>query len=163
MLTDSGNIVHSGSLDQGIHLPFTSRLELLNFIAEELPKWRDHADRPAATAENTLTEYLCDHLNCAAYYSSIWSHVQFRSETIDKTHSGRKIDLAVKPRATAIFIEGRRHSQFDTLFRLSANDFQHRKGKTETIANMSQLVPELQAVSNVSNSAIMVPHILLQQ
>jgi len=116
MLADSFNIVDSGRLDRDIHLPSTAKLELLGFIAEELPRWRDHSDRPTATAETTLTEHLCDHLNSAAYHSTVWSHVQFRTETGDETQASRTIDLTVKPRGAIVIIEGRRHSQFDALF-----------------------------------------------
>lgn len=131
MLTDSFNIVHvqSGRLDGDIHLPSTAKLELVCFIAEELPRWRDHTDRPTAQAETTLTEYLCDHLNSATYYSTVWSHVQFRTETGDETRGGRKIDLTVKPRAAAIIIEGRRHSQFDALFPIECKRLPTPTGK----------------------------------
>lgn len=116
MLTDSFNNIQSGRLDPYIHLPSTAKLELVSFIAQELPLWRDHPDRPTAHAETTLTEHLCDHLNSAAYNSTTWSHVQFRTETVDETYGDRKIDLTVKPLAAVIIIEGRRHSQFDALF-----------------------------------------------
>ncbi len=117
MLADSANIIpQSGRLDRDIHLPATVKLALVGFIAEELPLWRDHPDRPAATAETTLTEHLCDHLNSAVYTSPSWSHVQFRTETADEARGGRKIDLSVKPCAATFIIEGRRHSQFDALF-----------------------------------------------
>ena len=129
MLTDSFNIVQSGRLDRGIHLPSTAKLELVGFIAEELPRWRDHTDRPAAHAETTLTEHLCDHLNSAAYHSPDWSHVQFRTETGDETRGGRKIDLTVKPRGTVLIIEGRRHSQFDALFPIECKRLPTPKGK----------------------------------
>ncbi len=116
MLTDSFNIVQLGTLDRDIHLPSTYKLEIVGFIAEELPLWRDHPDRPTANAETTLTEHLCDYLNGAARCSTTWSHVQFRTETVDETRGGRKIDLTVKPLAAALIIEGRRHSQYDALF-----------------------------------------------
>ncbi|MBL9116193.1 MAG: hypothetical protein JNJ83_14395 [Verrucomicrobiaceae bacterium] len=116
MLADSIPQVHSGRLDADIHLPSTAKLELIDFIARELPMWRDHPDRPTKTAETALTEHLCDHLNSASYYSEEWSHVQFRTETGDEAKAGRKIDLTVKPRAASLIIEGRRHSQFDSLF-----------------------------------------------
>lgn len=115
MLTDSYNIVQ-GRFSPDIHLPSTAKLELVGFIAEELPRWRDDPDRPTEHAETKLTEYLCDHLNSAARCSDVWSHVQFRTETGDETHGGRKIDLTVKPCAAVLIIEGRRHSQFDALF-----------------------------------------------
>jgi len=129
MLTDSFNFIQSGRLDRDIHLPSTAKLELVGFIVEELPRWRDHPDRPTANAETTLTEYLCDHLNSAAYYSTAWSHVQFRTETGDETRGGRKIDLTVKPRAAVIIIEGRRHSQFDALFPIECKRIPTPKGK----------------------------------
>lgn len=116
MLADSTPHVHSGRLDTEVHLPSTAKLELIDFIAEELPRWRDHPDRPVKLAETTLTEHLCDHLNSATYNSNTWSHVQFRTETGDESKPGRKIDLTVKPRAAILFIEGRRHTQFDSLF-----------------------------------------------
>jgi hypothetical protein len=111
-----------GTLDSEIHLPETAKKEVIGFIVEELPRWRDHPDRPTANNETTLTEFLCDHLNSAAYYSINWSHIQFRTETHaepdnrGKTDRRRKIDLTVKPRAVTFVIEGRRHSQFDALF-----------------------------------------------
>ena len=117
MLADSNNTVPpSGRLDPDIHLPSTAKLGIVEFIAEELPRWRDHPDRPIVNAETTLTELLCDHLNSAVHHSSVWSHIQFRTETGDETLGGRKIDLTVKPRAATFIIEGRRHTQFDALF-----------------------------------------------
>ena len=116
MLAENSKTVQSGGIGRDIHLPSTAKLELVGFIADELPRWRDHPDRPNATAETDLTEFLCDHLNSAAYFSTVWSHVQFRTETGDETCGGRKIDLAAKPRGGALILEGRRHSQFDTLF-----------------------------------------------
>lgn len=129
MLADSPNIaLSSGNLDQDIHLPSTAKLELVGFIAEELPRWRDRRDRPVAEAETTLTEYLCAHLNSAVYYSTTWSHIQFQTETVDETHSGRKIDFTVKPRAAVIIIEGRRHTQFQALFPIECKRLPTPKG-----------------------------------
>ncbi|MDP3851179.1 MAG: hypothetical protein Q8Q59_11790 [Luteolibacter sp.] len=116
MLAENSHHVQSGHLDREIHLPSTAKHELVDFISEQLPLWRDHPDRPDKQSETALTEYLCDHLNSAVYHSETWSHVQFRTETGDETHAGRKIDLTVKPRAASLIIEGRRHSQFDPLF-----------------------------------------------
>jgi hypothetical protein len=116
MLTDSFNLIQSGRLDPDIQLPSTAKLELVGFIALQLPLWRDHPDRPREHAETKLTEYLCDHLNTAAYYSNAWSHVQFRTETSDERLGNRKIDLTVKPRAAVLIIENKWYSQFDALF-----------------------------------------------
>ena len=116
MLADNSNEVQSGRLNPDIHLPSTAKLELVDFILQELPRWRDHPDRKVELAETKLTEHLCNHLNSATYYSTVWDHVQFQTETADEVRGGRKIDLTVKPRAAALIIEGRRHSQFDALF-----------------------------------------------
>ena len=116
MLAESFHSVRSGRLDREIHLPSTAKYELVAFISEQLPQWRDHPDRPQKQGETDLTGHLCEHLNSAVYDSETWSHVQFRTETGDETHAGRKIDLTVKPRAASLIIEGRRHSQFDALF-----------------------------------------------
>nr|VFK79011.1 MAG: hypothetical protein BECKSD772D_GA0070982_103221 [Candidatus Kentron sp. SD] len=91
------------------------RTALLDFIAEELPRWRDHPDRKPETAEAKLTDQLCDHLDSAAECSDAWDWIHFRTEVPDETRPGRKIDLAAKPRGEARFIEGQRYTQFDTL------------------------------------------------
>lgn len=116
MLAEENIPIQSGRLGGDIHLPSTAKLELVAFIARELPGWRDHPDRPKKLGETSLTEHLCDHLNSATYFSTEWSHVQFRTETGDEVQGGRKIDLTAKPRAAAIIIENRRHSHFDSLF-----------------------------------------------
>ena len=129
MLTESFNIIQSGRLDRDIHLPSTAKLELVGFIVEELPRWRDHPDRPTATAETILTEHLCDYLNSAVYYSATWHHIQFRAETADETRGGRKIDLTVKPRAAVFIIEGRRFSQFEPVFPIECKRLPTPNGK----------------------------------
>jgi hypothetical protein len=128
MLAESSNDLQSGRLDRDIHLPSTAKRELTSFIFRELDVWRDHRDRPAALAETDLTEYLCDHLNSAAYHSAEWSHVQFRTETGDEARGGRKIDLTVKPRGVALVVEGRRHTQFEALFPLECKRLPTPKG-----------------------------------
>jgi len=129
MLADQFNIPQSGRLDPDIQLPYTAKQELISFIAEALPHWRDNPDRKATLGENKLTEQLCDYLNSAVYYSLDWSHVQFRTETSDETCSSRRIDLTVKPRAAALIIEGRRHSQFDALFPIECKRLPTPKGR----------------------------------
>ena len=129
MLADNINIVpQSGRLDPEIHLPSTVKLALVDFIAEELSCWRDHPDRPAAQAETTLTEHLCDHLNSAVHYSTTWDHIQFRTETTDETYGNRTIDLTVKPLAAVLFIENRWYSQFDALFPIECKRLPTPKG-----------------------------------
>jgi hypothetical protein len=104
-----------GTLSTDVQRPATFRYELLDFISNELPRWRDRADRPSVTAETRLTSQLCAHLNSAARHSHGWDILQFRVEEADEQNSGRKIDLVTSPSGTTISIEGRRHADFDSL------------------------------------------------
>jgi hypothetical protein len=115
MLADSSIAAQAGLLQPEGHLPGTARCALLEFIADELPRWRDHPDRKPETSETVLSDQLCDHLNSAARVSTGWSRVQFRTEVPDEARRGRAIDLAPKPCGAVLIIEGRRHTQFHTL------------------------------------------------
>lgn len=46
MLADFPIKAEAGGLDPEVHLPGTARYELLDFIADELPRWRDCRKRP---------------------------------------------------------------------------------------------------------------------
>jgi hypothetical protein len=105
----------SGSLSQDVHLPATSVYELLDFIKDELPRWRDRGDRKRETSETALTSQLCAHLNSAARHSTGWDFLQFRIEEPDEQNRGRKIDLVPAPCGATVWIEGRRHVDFDSL------------------------------------------------
>jgi hypothetical protein len=106
---------YCGALDSDVHLSAASRYELLDFIANQLPRWRDDPERPENTSETALTDHLCDHLSSAARKSAGWDILQFRTEVPDEECNARKIDLVPKPCGAAICIEGRRHSQYDAL------------------------------------------------
>ena len=108
-------VTQSGRLSVHVHSADTFRQELLAFIADELPRWRDRADRPTATAETALTSQLCAHLLGAARRSDGWDILQFRVEETDEQRKGRKIDLAAAPCGGTIWIDGRGHTEFDTL------------------------------------------------
>jgi hypothetical protein len=116
MLAENPHQVQSGRLANDVHKPATHNLELMAFIASELPRWRDHPDRPDKENETALTEYLCGYLNGAANESTGWSHIQFQTETGDEAQGGRKIDLVPKPCGCTLNIGNRRHSQFQALF-----------------------------------------------
>lgn len=105
----------SGALSRDVHLPAAFKGELLEFIANNLPRWRDDPERPKNTSETALTEHLCDYLTGSARLSPGWDILQFRTEIVDEQHKGRKIDLAPKPCGIALWIEGRRHTQYDSL------------------------------------------------
>lgn len=115
MLADSPIIAEAGKLEPEVQLPGTARYALLEFVADELPRWRDHPDRKPETSERVLTDQLCDYLNSAARTSVGWSRVQFRTEVRDEVRHERAIDLTPKPCGAVLVIEGRRHTQFDTL------------------------------------------------
>lgn len=117
MLADSSDaLTKSGELGRDVHLPSASRYALIDFIGNELPAWRDRADRGNETSETVLTSHLSTHLTSAARYSKGWDILQFRTEVPDEKNKGRKIDLAPSPCAATIWIDGRRHTDFDILF-----------------------------------------------
>lgn len=129
MLAERSPAISLGHLDKDVHLPAESKLALMDFIAKELPCWRDRSDRPRTDdSETSLTEYLADHLNSATYRSAEWSHVQFCTEVSDEVQRKRKIDLALKPRAATIFIGGRSYKPFDVLFPIEAKRLPTPKG-----------------------------------
>ena len=116
MLADfSDRHVQIGSLGKDVHLSAASLDELIEFIAGELPCWRDHPDRSEKTAETALTSQLCGHLNTVARHSAGWDILQFRIEEPDEQKKGRKIDLIASACGPTIWIDGRRCTQFDTL------------------------------------------------
>jgi hypothetical protein len=107
--------IQSGALDRNLHLPATWRLTLLEFIADELPKWRDDPKRPNETAETSLTSRLCAYLNSATRKSGGWDFLQFRVEEPDETIGGRKLDLVPAPSAATIWIDGRAYTHYEPL------------------------------------------------
>jgi len=116
MLADfSGSFIQSGALSRDVHLPKSSLYELLDFIGDELPRWRDRSERKELASEPELTAQLCSHLNSVARHSFGWDCLQFRTEVPDENQRGRKIDLAPSPCGATVWIEGRRHTDFDTL------------------------------------------------
>lgn len=116
MLADtSDRHVQFGSLRPDVHLPSESLDRLIDFIAAELPCWRDSPDRPSQTAENALTSQLCGYLNTAARHSNGWDILQFRVEEPDEQCRGRKIDLIASPCGPTLWIGSRRCTHFDTL------------------------------------------------
>ena len=128
MLADLPISARAGGLEREVQLPWTARYGLLDFIADELPRWRDHPHRKPETSETALTSQLCDHLNGAARFSDGWNWVQFRTELPDELHRGRAIDLAPKPCGVVVIVEGRRHTQFDILLPIECKRLPTPKG-----------------------------------
>jgi len=116
MLANFPITARAGNLGPEVQLPGTARYALLDFIAEQLPRWRDLPDRPKKTGETALTSQLCAHLNSAARTSDGWSWLQFGTEDPDEKDGRRAIDLTPKPCGLAVVIDGRRHTQFDMFF-----------------------------------------------
>lgn len=119
----------SGSLNKDVHLPAASLRELLDFISDQLPNWRDRVDRKRETSETVLTSQLCAHLNSAARHSGGWDILQFRTEEPDEVVGGRKIDLVPAPCDTVVWVEGRRHADFDALLPIECKRLPTPKGK----------------------------------
>jgi hypothetical protein len=116
MLADENDTgVQSGGLAAGLHRPVTWLIELIDFIAEQLPLWRDRPDRRRVAGETPLTAQLCAHLNSVARKSPGWDVLQFRMEEPDAIKRSRRIDLAPAPAGETIWIKGRRYSDFDPL------------------------------------------------
>lgn len=115
MLANNHPVDRCGTLDGSVQKPATFLHELITFIGDELPRWRDRPDRPADTSETALTSRLCAHLNSTARHAAGWDLLQFRVEEPDERQAGRKVDLVPAPAGTTIFIEGRRHTDFDSL------------------------------------------------
>lgn len=118
----------SGALNRDLHPPDTFLYELLDFIKNELPKWRDRADRPHETSEPKLTSHLCSHLNSATRLSNGWDVLQFKSEVPDNAKPGRTIDLAPAPSNAKIWIGGRSYVDFDYLMPIECKRLPTPKG-----------------------------------
>jgi len=116
MLADKPLRPASGFLDRTIHVSDTFRREVIGFIAKQLPLWKG---RLSATerqeSETFLTDKLRSHLNSATRHSDGFDVLQFGTEVPDEIKKGRVIDLAAKPCAAVIVIEGRAYTDFETV------------------------------------------------
>lgn len=116
MLADGGE---SGPITEGLriglHQPATQLRTLVAFIAEALPFWRDDRMRRPETAENALSDQLCDFLNDAARAAPGLDAFKFQRETRDDSEGGRNLDIAAKPSGCSIWIGDRHYSRYDIL------------------------------------------------
>lgn len=116
MLADSSSTsIGTGVFARDVQRPAAFRHNLVGFIAQELPNWRNHPQRRHETAETVLTSQLCAHLNSATRLAPGWDILQFRVEEPDEHHIGRKIDLVPSASGATIWIEGRAHTHYDSL------------------------------------------------
>ncbi|HEX7344449.1 MAG TPA: hypothetical protein VF398_09300, partial [bacterium] len=126
----------AGRLDPNVQLPGTVRYELLEFIADKLPHWRDQPDRVKEIAEEVLTDQLCDYLNRETRTTDGWAWIQFRTEVHDEVWRKGKIDLVPKLCCEPRYIGGRRYALDNILLpieckRLPTPEKNGRKGRDE--------------------------------
>jgi len=99
-----GAIARVGTLARDVQLPRTSLYALLDFIASELPLWRDRPERRQdRNAETDFTSELSSHLSSAARYGG-WDFLTFKPEAPDEVVRGRKIDLAATPCGARVLV-----------------------------------------------------------
>jgi len=115
MIADGSTSGAYGKLAAGIVDEGRSRSAILDFIQDQLPRWRDRPDRRRRSGETALTSDLCAHLNSAARRSPGWDCLQFRQEQADEANANRKIDLIAAAAGDALLVEGRCYSDFDTI------------------------------------------------
>lgn len=115
MLADRPTSCTLGQLAPGILAEGRSRIAILDFILDQLPRWRDRPDRPPHTSETMLTSQLCAHLNSATRKTPGWDCLQFRVEETDERQASRKIDLVVASAGDALIVQGRSYSDFETI------------------------------------------------
>lgn len=118
----------TGALNKDVHLQMASLYELLNFIADELPRWRDRPELKGLSSETELTSTLCGHLNSAARHSTGWDFLQFRNEEPDEQQRRRKIDLVASPCGATVWVDGRRCTDFHTLLPIECKRLPTPKG-----------------------------------
>lgn len=114
MLADDSAAAAAGSLDTALHLPGTFLRSVVQFIADELPRWRDDLRRRPATKETTLTAQLCAFLNGAARRAGL-DELVFQAELPDAVRGVRTIDLVPAPRGRTLWIGTREYTCYDPL------------------------------------------------
>jgi len=127
----------AGALSVGTLAPHLSLRQIVDFVAEQLASWRGHPERPPAESEAHLNAQLCSYFNGAARRSA-FDAIQFCAEVPDEAHRGRRLDLAVLPCGSALRVEGRRYSEFETLLpieckRLPTPHDDRRRGEREYV------------------------------
>jgi len=114
MLADDRAGGAAGSLDTALYMPGTFLRSVIQFIAEQLPLWRDDPRRRPATKETTLTAQLCAFLNGAARREGL-DELVFQPEVPDAVRGARTIDLVPVPRGRTLWIGTREYTCYDPL------------------------------------------------
>jgi hypothetical protein len=116
MLADQSFPPASGRLDKTVQVPGAFREEVIGFMAKELPLWKERLSKAERQESETfLTDRLRSHLNSATHHSDGFDVLQFGTEVPDEMVKGRAIDLAARPCAAIIVIEGRAYTDFETI------------------------------------------------
>ncbi len=130
MLADSSHrSAGVGALAPGVHAPGTFLAKVVDFIADNLPRWRDHPDRRAVQSERELTDQLSSYLNSAA--RSTFDAIQFSTEVPDGGCRGRTVDMAIRPAGAPIIVTGRRYTLFDVLLPIECKRLPTPPGRDE--------------------------------
>jgi hypothetical protein len=92
-----------------------SRNGILDFVARQLPAWRDDEARPPESSEDGLSDQLCKFLNRASRKSPGFNRYFFNREARDAVRKDRNLDIEVSPAEDHILVEGRVHTLYDTV------------------------------------------------
>lgn len=115
MLADTLSGAPVGRIEPQVILPATAPYKLIDFIAQELPRWRDDPERLPESSEDRLTSQLCIHLNSASRRSAAWSDFQFVPQEPDDALGNRTLDLAAKPSGATLIIADRKYTKYQTI------------------------------------------------
>jgi hypothetical protein len=130
MLADKSLLPASGMFGKTVQMPDTFRREVIDFIAGQLPRWKE---RLSATerqeSETYLTDRLRSHLNSATRHADGMDVLQFGTEVPDELKKGRAIDLAAKPCGAILVIEGRAYTDFETILPVECKRLPIPQGK----------------------------------
>lgn len=114
MLADGGAPEpQSRGLVKGLHQASAQFLKLIDFIASQLPKWRDDPKRSDAVAEDVLSEQLCDYLNNKSRNVPGIESFQFQRETRDDADAKRNLDISAKPLGDWLSVGPRHYSIYE--------------------------------------------------
>ncbi len=119
----------SGNFRRDIHHPATLRYELIDFISDQLPRWRDDIDRPNKPRETKLNSQLCGFLSEKCRLSPGWDIFQFRVEEEDASQHSRKIDLVALPSSDTLWVEGRSYNLYQTFMPIECKRLPTPNGK----------------------------------
>ena len=114
MLADGGVNVSVGRLTPDLHAPVGWLGGVIDFIHQQLPRWRDDPARPPHRAENRLTAQLSHYLNGATRNSHL-DNIVFQGEIPDPTSARRTLDLVPLPRGCTIWIGSQKYTLYDPL------------------------------------------------